>query len=318
MFYSNSNELSHNLAAIEQHWQYCNKGQLSSAYGDIFYVHYAPINPRFTVVIVNGRIESAIKYRELLWELALNDIAVVTFDHPGQGMSSRLLDNPQIGHVNNFKQFRDALQHIIDTLVLPATDNWLFMAHSMGGAIVCDYLQNNPNSSAKGAFLCAPMLQINTAPYPTWLASRIAKLACQLGFDKRYAIGQQDYREKLFFDNELTHCEKRYQLFQELYQQQPKLQLGGVSFGWLNAAFSLTNKLNNASFNFPISIASAKQDTIVKSDAHAQFANRSAQCAIRSYAGKHELLCEIDPIRRAVLTQFYEFADSVTLNETGS
>ncbi|MCF2860186.1 alpha/beta fold hydrolase [Pseudoalteromonas sp. SMS1] len=318
MFYSNSNKLSQNWTAIARHWQCCKQGKLSSVHGDIFYAHYTPRNPRFTVVLVNGRIESAIKYQELLWELIQNDIEVITYDHPGQGLSSRLLNNPQIGHIDDFVQFSEVLHLVIQTLVLPNTDKWLFMAHSMGGAIVCDYLIKHPESPAKGAFLCAPMLQIETAPYPFWIASGIAKFACYLGFDKHYAIGQNDYQAKPFADNELTQCEQRYQRFRTLYQQQPELQLGGVSFGWLNAAFPVTQKLSKAIISKPLSIASAKYDTIVKSEAHTKFANKHEQCTIQTYAGKHELLCEVDPIRRAVLMQFYEFADSVTLNETGS
>ncbi|KZN44755.1 alpha/beta fold hydrolase [Pseudoalteromonas luteoviolacea] len=318
MIYSNSTELPQNLALIEQHWQHCSKGVLNSPFGDIFYTYYLPQTPRYTVVLVNGRVECAHKYRELLWELAQNNIGVFTYDHPGQGMSSRLVENPQIGHIQCFSQFSQVLNLVIEKLANPATQNWLFMAHSMGGAIVCDYLSRFPNSAAKGAFLCAPMLEINTSPYPFWLASNIAKLACFLGRDKHYAIGQQGYQTKPFTENELTQCEYRYDLFRKLYDQHPQLQLGGVSFGWLNAALTLTKKLGKDTIKHPVSIASANQDTIVKACAHHLFAQRHPRCALKTYNGKHELLCESDPIRNAVLTQFYDFADSVTLSETGS
>ncbi|MBQ4814152.1 alpha/beta fold hydrolase [Pseudoalteromonas luteoviolacea] len=318
MIYSNSTELPHNLACIEQHWQHCNKGILNSSLGDIFYAYHIPKNPRYTVVLVNGRIESAHKYQELLWELAQNNIGVITYDHPGQGMSSRLVDNPQVGHIHSFCQFAKVLNLVVEQLVVPTTQNWLFMAHSMGGAIVCDYLSQYPESKAKGAFLCAPMLGINTSPYPFWIAHNLAKLACLLGRDKHYAIGQQDYQAKPFTENELTHCEYRYDLFRQLYEKHLQLQLGGVSFGWLNAALSLTKKLSKEIIKHPLSIASANQDTIVKASTHHEFAQRQPHCALKTYQGKHELLCESDPIRNAVLSQFYAFAESVTLNETGS
>ncbi|AOT09588.1 alpha/beta fold hydrolase [Pseudoalteromonas luteoviolacea] len=317
MFYSHSASLNDNQPAIEQHWQTGTKGHISTQFGHVFYFRHIPAQAKYTLVLVNGRIESAYKYRELLWELAQNNIGVVTFDHLGQGYSDRLLANRQIGHIHCFKQYSDVLSLIIAEQVTPHTDKWLFLAHSMGGAIVRHYLEKTPNTDAKGVFLSAPMFEIHTAPYPIWFAKWVAKAACMLGKAKDFAIGQQPYQPKPFEENELTGCDERYQAFRAQYEQHSELQLGGVSFGWLNAALSETSKKRQP-ISLPISIASAEHDSIVNSQAHFEFASQQTLCKIKSYAGKHELLCEEDTIRRAVLTQCYEFADSVTLKETGS
>ncbi|MBQ4838410.1 alpha/beta fold hydrolase [Pseudoalteromonas luteoviolacea] len=318
MFYSHSTSLIDNQSAIEQHWQSCTKGNITTPFGEIFYLRQIPKHAKYTLLLVNGRIESAYKYKELLWELGNNNIGVVTFDHPGQGFSSRLLANRQIGHIDHFKQYREVLEQIISKQVLPYTNNWLFLAHSMGGAIVRNYLAHTPNTTAKGAFLSAPMFAINTAPYPVWFAKWVANAACKLGQSQQFAIGQQPYQSKPFSDNELTGCSVRYQQFRSLYDTCNVLQLGGVSFGWLYAALAETANTNKQQISIPISIASAEHDSIVNSDAHSRFAARQEQCFVKTYPGKHELLCEIDAIRQAVLTQCYEFAESVTLKETGS
>ncbi|KID58054.1 hypothetical protein JF50_04770 [Pseudoalteromonas luteoviolacea] len=318
MFYSHSASLGDNQPEIEQHWQAGTKGHISTQLGNVFYFRHIPACAKYTLVLVNGRIESTYKYKELLWELAKNNIGVVTFDHPGQGYSDRLLANHQIGHIDHFAQYREVLSLIITEQVTPHTKNWLFLAHSMGGAIVHNYLAYTPATSARGAFLSAPMFEINTSPYPTWFAKWIAKAACTLGKATHFAIGQQPYQPKPFADNELTGCSARYHVFRELYAQHTELQLGGVSFGWLNAALNETTSKQPLPSAVPISIASAKHDSIVNSQAHFSFASQYALCTIKSYPGKHELLCEVDAIRRAVLMQCYEFADSVTLNETGS
>ncbi|MCF6438926.1 alpha/beta hydrolase [Pseudoalteromonas luteoviolacea] len=317
MFYSQSSSLFDNQCAIEQHWQVGIKGYIHTQVGKVFYFRHIPAQAKYTLVLVNGRIESAYKYRELLWELAQNNIGVVTFDHPGQGYSERLLANRQVGHIQNFKQYSDVLSLIIAEQVTPHTTSWLFLAHSMGGAIVRHYLENTPNTNAKGAFFSAPMFEINTAPYPVWFAKLVAKTACILGKAKDFAIGQQSYQPKSFEGNELTGCDERYQAFRALYEQHRELQLGGVSFGWLNAALFETNKKRQP-ISLPMGIASAEHDSIVNSQAHFAYASQQTLCKVESYPGKHELLCEEDTIRRAVLTQCYEFADSVTLKETGS
>ena len=55
-------------------------------------VHYAwciPENPKSTVVISSGRIESYLKYKELIFDLYQNGFAVFILDHRGQGLSDR-------------------------------------------------------------------------------------------------------------------------------------------------------------------------------------------------------------------------------------
>lgn len=311
MYYSESTHLAENLIHIRAHWERCHKGTFFSGLGPLFYASHIPERAKFAVVLVNGRIESAHKYQELMWELARNQIAVFTFDHPGQGLSGRFLANLHIGHIDTFTQYGDCLDAFMQEVV---TSQWqgdtIILAHSMGGAIACDYLSRF-TTSVNGAFLSAPMFAINTAPYPAWFAHGVASTACLLGLGKRYAIGQADYLPKTFEDNELTQCPHRYALFRQLYQDNPGLQLGGVSFRWLQQALSFTRNIEQLQINLPLSIASAEYDTIVCPTAHEQFAQRLTHCQIQSYPGKHELLCEIDTIRRAVLAQFYAFSEQL-------
>ena len=52
-------------------------------------VHYAwclPDTPRSTIVISSGRIESYLKYKELVFDLYQNGFAVFILDHRGQGL----------------------------------------------------------------------------------------------------------------------------------------------------------------------------------------------------------------------------------------
>lgn len=320
MFYSCSEQLESHLPEIDKHWQQCQRGFFDTPHGKLFYVYHIPKRPRFALVLVNGRIESAHKYRELLWELAQNNIAVYTYDHLGQGYSPRLLKNKHIGYVKRFDDYAATLHCFMQQVVNPHNTLPLFiLAHSMGGAITCNYLALYNPSNIKGVYLSAPMLGINTAPYPAWVAEAIAGLACLVGLGKQYAIGQQQYQSKPFQDNDLTNCPIRYALFRGLYDQYPELRLGGVSFAWLYTALQKCRALTKIELNIPVRVACATHDSIVDNKAQIRFAAHHDKVTRTEFAGKHELLCEQDITRRAVLRDFYEFTGVLpSASDTGS
>ncbi|MCF6435314.1 alpha/beta fold hydrolase [Pseudoalteromonas sp. MMG022] len=320
-FYSYSASLALHNGDIEKHWQRSQQGYFAGSSGRLFYSYHLPAAAKYSVVLVSGRIESAWKYQELLWELAQNNIAVFTYDHIGQGLSERLTSNPQVGYVRKFSDYADDLNTFINNIVRPQQKGELFiLAHSMGAAITCDYLARHDNHIS-GAFLSAPMFDIHTHNTPYKLAKWIAKMGCWLGFSKYYAIGQSNYLNLPFDENQLTHCHTRYQRFRTLYQNEAELCLGGVSFGWLNQAFKFISSIPKLEIHCPLFIASAEQDDVVDNHAQQRFAQNHPTAQLHSFAGaRHELLCEQDTIRYAVMEHFYQFCDdlALTAKDTGS
>ncbi|NOU51613.1 alpha/beta fold hydrolase [Pseudoalteromonas sp. JBTF-M23] len=320
-FYSYSTQLAQHNSDIERHWQRSEQGYLKAPSGKLFYSYHIPKTAKYSVVLVNGRIESAWKYQELLWELAQNNIAVFTYDHIGQGLSERLTGNAQTGYVSRFTDYGDDLNAFIEKVVMPRQKGPLFiLAHSMGAAISCDYLSRYSHPIS-GAFLSAPMFDINTHNTPYKLAKWLAKIGCWLGLGKHYAVGQSNYFPVPFEENQLTHCHIRYQRFRSLYQNEAELCLGGVSYGWLNQTFNFIEKIPNLIIQTPLFIVSAEQDEVVDNRAHARFIETHPDAQLRTIANaKHELLCETDDIRQTVLKEFYQFCDNLglTTKETGS
>ncbi len=76
----------------------------------------AATKPKATVVVVNGRTESYLKYQELAYELTQQGYQVLMFDHRGQGLSTRLTDNPHKGHIEDFQQYVDDMHQLISRL----------------------------------------------------------------------------------------------------------------------------------------------------------------------------------------------------------
>lgn len=314
VYISQEAQLEHHDKDIATFWSAMSKGYLPSSVkgARCFYAFAEPASARCAIFLCQGRIESAHKYQELLWELYQNGYAVYTLDHLGQGLSDRLLENPHIGFIDDFSRYVSDLERCFEQLVKPRYgNNVIMLGHSMGGAIATLFLQKNPKACL-GAFLSAPMFDIHTHGTPKFLVKLLAKIMCKSGMAKRYALGQGGYNPVSFGDNELTHSEPRYRAFRQLYNDNPELQLGGVSYGWLNAAFEAMHTLTHHPLAVPVMIASAGADTIVDSKAHQDIKAVWPKVQVNVISGaKHELLNENDEYRVPTLALFYRFCDSL-------
>ncbi|MDP5214375.1 alpha/beta fold hydrolase [Pseudoalteromonas tunicata] len=319
MFISQEDKLIENQAEINLFWQQqVVQDKLLLSDHTLHYAYVIPAQAIQAVVISSGRIESLLKYQELIWELAQNNYAVFIIDHRGQGLSSRDLVNPHKGYIADFKNYTDDFslfnQQIVDSL-------WhgkkYLLAHSMGSAIATLYLDHYPHRFSKVA-LCGPMFGIDLGKAPAWLAKGLTQTFNRLGAGKRYFIDQGDYLAKPFSENELTTSALRYQLFRQTYQANPVVQLGGVTVAWLNAAFIAMEKLSKINLTLPTLVLQAGADSIVDNSAQNAWLSHNKHAQLKCFEqAKHELLSEQDKIRTPVMTAIYEFFDLRT-TETGS
>lgn len=314
MFYSTEQNLlaqQPEISTFFKHSVY--KDQLTTDNGKLHYAYVVPEQAKAAVVICSGRIEGLDKYQELIWELQQNNYAVFIIDHQGQGRSYRALANRHKGYVNKFSDYADDFALFDQQIVCKHFQGKkIILGHSMGGAIAFDFLTRFEHDYS-GVFLSAPMFDIYTKGTPKPLAKFAARTACLLGFNKFYAFGQTDYLAPAFVDNELTSSEVRYQLFRQTYQTDSVLQLGGVTYGWLNAAFGFMATFEQQQLSIPLFIASAENDTVVDNQAQVELVHRQNNAVLQTFAGaKHELLFEQDSIRQAVLSRFYQFCDSLS------
>lgn len=305
---------------IADYWQ---TGQFSSFQGvdnkRINYASFIVDNPKNCLVISPGRSESYLKYQELVFDLSALNINIFIIDHRGQGLSERLLENPHKGYVNEFDDYADDLQTLIDTIVKPhcvANEQPLLLSHSMGGAIATRLVQKYPQS-VKTVLLSSPMIAINKGGLPEWLAKMLISTGNMLNHllsdQAWYFMGQGDYQAKDFANNHLMHSQIRYQTFIDLYQAQPQLQLGGVTFNWLKQAVLTQQKIfaELDKISTPIAIMQAGNDTIVDNSAQDNFCqqlnqykpNLCQQSQPHVIEGaKHELIFESDKYRNQALT----------------
>jgi len=290
-------------------------------------IHYANIRQAGAtraVVVSPGRIEGYLKYKELAYDLYQAGYSVFIIDHQGQGLSSRRLENAHKGYVSDFQDYVDDLHQFISETVSHRHQGSLFLlAHSMGAAIGLRYIQQFPNTFEKASF-SSPMWGFRSGLVPKFIAKGLVDLGHWV-HDKfkeegAYFIGGKDYDAKPFESNELTHSEARYGYFRELYEAQPQLQLGGITFAWLNASITALEQAYRDldQIEFPIQVFQAQDETVIDNLAQDAFCLRLAHHGRPCYGGKpevianarHELFIETDDKRLRLLTSLFRYFES--------
>lgn len=275
---------------------------------------------RGCAAVLPGRCEPIEKYAETAADLATRGFDVLVAEWRAHGLSGgRRTDNPQKHHLDDFNQLADDLEITLGGEEINRHAPRLLLAHSMGALAATLHLARHPRRYA-AAVLVAPMFDINVSPWPKELARAIAHAAVTLGFGETYAFSQGDYdpAERVFDPaNRLTGDPARYAVLQDLWANQPEMRLGGVTFGWLAAAFRAMDAVaagdvGLAAVETPVLILSAPEDRIVDAASHAAAAKRFRDARLVDFPGaKHELLMEGDDVRKAVWRAIDDFLTDV-------
>ena len=279
-----------------------------------------PNGPRGTVLLLNGRTEFIEKYLEPIAELQARGFAVWTLDWRGQGASTRPLPDPHAHHVDSFEDYLADLDQVLETHVLPSLRQrpLILMAHSMGAHIAARMLARRPAPFAR-AILCAPMVDfLRGGPIPGWFARLLARAACQLpGRAHQYGPGGASHNPNPPFENNrLTSCPDRHAADTALVQANPELALGGVTWGWLQAAMASIALLRlpdiQRQIDMPVLVAMAGDDTIVDNRAIRAFAMALPRGKLVHIRGaRHELLRERDEFRHPLWSAIDTFLEPV-------
>ncbi|NRB22368.1 alpha/beta fold hydrolase [Shewanella sp.] len=263
------------------------------------------------IVICSGRIESYLKYKELIFDLYHQGYSVFALDHRGQGLSARTTINPHHGHIDKFSTYVDDFAFFIDTVVAPKRYQDLFLVgHSMGGAIGTLYMDKHADTFTAAVF-SAPMYGIKlpiSSQFIRWLAN---KLDSKNGAEPNYILGGKDYHGAEFANNDLTKSQPRYEDYRKLYRQRPELQLGSPTNHWLVESIDAGARTVKAAkeTKTPILILQADEDTVV--DNFAQYHAVGGLCELINIAdARHEIFMEQDESRNFAVEQLLKFLAS--------
>ncbi len=274
---------------------------------------------RGTLLLFMGRTEYLEKYDEMVREWAGRGFQVLALEWRGQGLSGRFLDNPMKCHIDDYAVFYLDFGAWYEAEVRPRVVGPLVLfAHSMGGLIGLRVLADQPGRFT-AAVLTVPMVAINTAPWPVFVARLLARAACAVGRGGSYAFGQGDYdtaTDGVFAGNPLSGDPERFCRIHDGFRRDPRLRLGGVTFGWLAASFRAQAALVRPDvlrgIATPVLLLTAGRDPLVPPEAQRRLGRLLPACVMRDYPeARHDPFSEQDTIRTCVWADI-----DVFLNQT--
>lgn len=266
--------------------------------------------PRGNLLFAGGRGDFVEKYLEAFayWHEAGWDLTA--FDWRGQGRSQGEGGRKAMA---SFDLLVEDLAALIEDWRAARPGPHVVIGHSMGGHLLLRTLvERRPALDA--AVLVAPMLEVNSAPIPIWIAPTIAGIMCRLGFGARPMWkNPPSFLEPGGRRNRnLTGSRGRYEDELWWWGEEPALNLGPPTWAWMRAAFrsaaSAFTKERLAGIALPILIVAAERDRLVSAAAIRRVAAAlpSAELEMMPDAA-HEILRDADPVRLRALARIDTF-----------
>lgn len=280
----------------------------------IYFEKYIVEEPKASIVISHGYTESLEDYRELIYYFLKSGYSVYGIEHRGHGRSGHLgKEDPTQVNVENFEDYVSDFKKFLDEQVKPEIgEQKLFLyAHSMGGAIGADFLEEYPGYF-DGAVLSTPMFQVNTGSVPEWMANLIASLKIYLSSGDKYIMGKSAYDSSYDFENSPTSCEERYDYYHNLINDNPEIQRGSGSYKWLKNSLDVTKKITSkeeaSKVEIPVLLFKAGKDDYVKENGINLFSQYAKNCKLVFLSSaKHSLYKEEDSILEPYMKRILEF-----------
>ncbi len=273
-------------------------------------------NEKGAVIIVNGRNETFVKYRDVITKISNLGFSVYTLDHRGQGFSGRQLADPHKGHVDSYDDYIADFDSFLKNIVNAKPHKVkLVLAHSMGGTIALLYELRNPGSFS-GIAMSAPMLGFSTAPWPFFLVPPLLSLYEILGLEKNYVVGGGKFKlEPYSPDNNLTSDKIHYDRNHQLMLDYPQIQLGAPTCAWVQQSLAAIKEIRNGAkkFKLPLLILQAGDDRVVDNCAETKFCRAVGDnCKLIVIPGsQHEILMEKPAIIKSAEKYIFNFFNEV-------
>lgn len=269
---------------------------------------------RGTVVLFNGHTEFIEKYFEVIGELLGRRFAVATLDWRGQGLSERQCDDPQKSHVKDFADYGHDVAALMGQVVMPnCPPPYYILAHSLGGHLGLRALQDYPETFER-AVLCAPMTGLPASGLMEGILRSMAQAARLFNRTDSYFFlrSRRTALEVTFPKNEVTRDQHRYERTQHVLKAEPRLLMGGMTWGWLDAALRSIDFIFEpqfmASIRVPILLFSAGNEKLVSNRSHVELASIWPNVSrVLIEDAWHEILMERDPIRARFWQEFDRF-----------
>ncbi len=266
---------------------------------------------RGTVCVFHGRRGYIERDYETVADLQKRGFAVALLDWRGQGRSDRLLKNPRKGHIKSFRQYDADLEAFMKKVVLPdCPPPYYGLAHSTGGNVLLRALRKSTWFEA--SVLLAPMLGFRQTKISMTILGSLINLLTAIGLGGLSFPG--DFKTRVFSRNELTHDEKRFNRQLEILAENPDLDLGPPTIGWLSASLAANKylmKLKGSDVvRSPVLIVASGDERVVSQESIHRFSRQVGGIPMVTIEhAYHEILLERDSMREQFWAAFDSFMD---------
>jgi lysophospholipase len=267
-----------------------------------------------TVFLFPGRTEYIEKYGRVIADLVARGYAVAAIDWRGQGMSDRLADDEQLGHVLAFQDYqKDVAALLASARAAGLPERGYLLAHSMGGCIGLRALIEG--LQVRRAVFSAPMWGIYVEPRKRALATILPGVARLLGQGLRYTPSTRETNyatDTEFQSGFLTSDPDHYAYFEKHALTEPRLALGGPSLHWFSEANREMRALARLPRpELPVLTFVGDDELIVSVPAIQRMHANWPSGELRVIPGaKHELMMEAPDLRRQFMDVALEFLDA--------
>lgn len=276
------------------------------------WININPNDKKQTLVLVNGRNESYWKYKEVILELS-QYFNIYAYDHRGQGESGRMTQDHELGHVDDFHDYVMDLYIFMERVVRPNLNGECFMlSHSMGAAVMTQYLSMFDHP-VKASAATSPMFGVYIPGKAHGLKKQTLNLLDILANKPNYALGQSHFKKVRYEENVLTHSQVRYQMFVDLFVNNPNLRLGGPSTHWITESIKAGKKCiaNAHKVKIPMLILQAGGDLVVSNIAQTAFHEKCHSSHLEVVKDSyHDMLIEKDLYRDVAINTLLDFFTS--------
>ena len=268
---------------------------------------------RGTVFILTGRTEYIEKYASIANSFYKKGYSVVIHDWRGQGLSDRLLTNPNIGYIDNFSDYQLDMDVVIENskaLELPRP--FFLLSHSMGGCIGLRTLHQS--QVFKSAVFTGPMWKLH-GKIRMLVAKYISSLAISLGFDEKLILGA-DERNYLYLStpekNSLTSDLDIFQFLKSQIDCYPELNVGGPSWRWLREAIRENDYMLSLAYpKTPSLVILGSDETLIDVNEIQVYCQNWSQIQLEMIPNtKHEVLMESEFYRELAMEKIFSFYQS--------
>ena len=270
---------------------------------------------RGTVVMVHGFTECAEKFSELIYSLIQQKYSVLTLDQRGHGSSWRdpRITDPSLTHTERFEDYVTDLKAVCDQELIHMPKPWYVFSHSMGGAVTCMFLENEPGIFEKAVF-CAPMVAPHRGGLPLGVSLAMCRGQKLLGRGRKRIFISRPYQGPEDFETSCASGKERFDWYDALRVATERYHNNGPTYGWTLESLKVTKKLlapgKPEAIGIPVMIYTAEDDRSVLPEAQEQLARRLRKGARKVVPGsRHEIYRSPDqvlfPWWHEILT-FYE------------